>query len=186
MAGFWVFAYGSLMWNPGFRVAEARKARLRDYRRAFALYSIHYRGTPEAPGLVLGLDWAPGAECIGMALRVEAESEAEAAAVRRYLAERELVSRAYFEVVHAVELLCPGPGQGSPVEALCYVLDRTHPQYAGALSLEEQAAIIARARGPSGTNRDYLFSTVAHLEALAIDDPALSALVDLVREKSSG
>lgn len=182
--GFWVFAYGSLMWRPGFPVAEARKARLRDYRRAFALYSIHYRGTPEAPGLVLGLDWAPGHECIGMALRVEAASEAQAAAVRRYLTERELVSRAYFEVLHSVELLCPGPGQGSRVEALCYVLDRTHPQYTGALSLEEQAAIIARAEGPSGTNRDYLFSTVAHLRELGVEDPELFALAEMVGEGS--
>ena len=182
--GFWVFAYGSLMWQPGFPVAEARRARLRDYRRAFALYSIHYRGTPEAPGLVLGLDWAPGAECIGMALRVEAGSEAEAAAVRRYLAERELVSRAYFEVTHRVELLEP-EGWGE-VEALCYVVDRTHPQYAGGLPPEEQAAIIARAEGPSGTNRDYLFSTVTHLEALGVEDPALFALAEMVRRRLAG
>ena len=123
--GFWVFGYGSLMWKPGFNVAEARMARLDGYRRAFALTSVHYRGTPEFPGLVLGLDWQPASHCTGMALRIGAD---EADEVRHYLAERELVSRAYFEVRHKVTLLCPGDGQGETVDAICYILDRTHPQ----------------------------------------------------------
>ena len=179
--GFWVFAYGSLMWMPGFEVAEARLARLPDYRRAFALSSIHYRGTPERPGLVLGLDWRPGAECIGMALRVDDEGAEE---VRAYLAARELVTRAYFEVMHRATLICDGPGQGEPVEALCYILDRSHPQYAGNLSLEQQAAIIAEAEGPSGPNRDYLFRTVARLRDMRIEDPELAELERLVQART--
>ena len=103
--GFWVFGYGSLMWRPGFDVAETRMARLDGYKRAFALVSVHYRGTPERPGLVLGLDWEPDSGCTGMALRIGA---GEADEVRHYLAERELVSRAYFEVSHPITLLCPG------------------------------------------------------------------------------
>ena len=179
--GFWVFGYGSLMWMPGFEVAESRMAQLPDYRRAFALTSIHYRGTPERPGLVLGLDWRPGAECLGMALRVD---EAGADEVRHYLAARELVTRAYFEVMHRVTLLCDGPGQGQPVEALCYIVDRTHPQYAGHLGLDEQAAIIAEAEGPSGPNRDYLFHTVARLRELGIEDPELAELERRVRART--
>jgi cation transport protein ChaC len=179
--GFWVFGYGSLMWRPGFEVAEARLARLDGYRRAFALISVHYRGTPELPGLVLGLDWSPGAACTGMALRVAGEG---ADAVRHYLAERELVSRAYFEVQHKVTLLCDGAGsaatKGQQVDAICYIVDRTHPQYAGGMALEDQAAIIRKAHGPTGSNRDYLLNTVCHLRELGIEDPELFALEALV------
>jgi cation transport protein ChaC len=182
--GFWIFGYGSLMWRPGFAIDETRLARLDHYRRAFALVSVHYRGTPERPGLVLGLDWKPGHSCTGMALRVAPEHADE---VRQYLADRELVSRAYFEVSHRVTLLSPGeagaPQAGETVDAICYVVDRTHPQYAGNLSLEEQAAIIAAAEGPSGTNRDYLFNTAAHLRELGIDDPDLFALEAMLRDR---
>lgn len=176
--GFWVFGYGSLMWRPGFAAAEARLARLDGYRRAFALSSVHYRGTPEFPGLVLGLDWAPDQSCTGMALRVAGP---EADAVRAYLADRELVSRAYFEVRHKVTLLGDGPGRGTAVEAICYILDRTHPQYAGGMAPADQAAIIRRAEGPTGSNRDYLMNTVAHLRELEIDDAELFALAELVQ-----
>jgi len=180
--GFWVFGYGSLMWRPGFAAAEARLARLDGYRRAFALSSVHYRGTPEFPGLVLGLDWAPEQACTGMALRVATR---EADSVRHYLAERELVSRAYFEVRHRVTLLCDGdpgsPAKGEQVDAVCYIVDRTHPQYAGGMALAEQAAIICKARGPTGSNRDYLLNTVSHLRELGIDDAELFELAEMVR-----
>jgi len=132
---------------------------------------------------VLGLDWAPGAACTGMALRVAGP---DADAVRYYLAERELVSRAYFEVRHQVTLLCEGSGTGTDkgerVDAICYIVDRTHPQYAGGMALAEQAAIITRAVGPSGSNRDYLLNTVGHLRELGIEDPELFALEALVRD----
>ncbi len=184
--GFWVFGYGSLMWKPGFDAAEARMARLHGYKRAFALSSVHYRGTPERPGLVLGLDWQPASECTGMALRIGAS---EADEVRHYLAERELVSRAYFEVQHKITLLCPGPdsgpdsgrGEGESVDAICFILDRTHPQYAGGMALEDQAAVICEAAGPTGTNRDYLFKTVEHLRELGVEDLELFELERMVR-----
>ncbi len=182
--GFWVFAYGSLMWRPGFAAAEIRKARLDGYKRAFALSSLHYRGNEAFPGLVLGLDWDPAVHCKGMALRV---SHDQAHEVRHYLAERELVSRAYFEVRHPVTLLCPGggagPGEGARVEAICYILDRTHPQYSGGMSLEDQAAIICRAEGSTGTNRDYLFNTAVHLRELEIEEPDLATLEAMVQRK---
>jgi len=178
--GFWVFGYGSLMWKPDFDVAESRMARLAGYRRAFALTSVHYRGTPEVPGLVLGLDWDPTSHCTGMALRIDADGADE---VRHYLAERELVSRAYFEVRHEITLLCDGPGMGETVNAICYILDRTHPQYSGGMTLEDQAAIIGKACGPTGSNCDYLFNTVSHLRELGVEDPELFTLERMVRER---
>jgi cation transport protein ChaC len=179
--GFWVFGYGSLMWKPGFDVAEARLARLDGYKRAFALSSVHYRGTPERPGLVLGLDWEPASACTGVALRIAA---GEADEVRHYLAERELVSRAYFEVSHEITLLCPGPGEGGCVDAICFILDRTHPQYVGGMALEDQAEVICGAAGPTGTNRDYLFNTVEHLRELGVEDPELFELERMVRARA--
>ena len=176
--GFWVFGYGSLMWKPGFEAVEARMARLDGYKRAFALTSVHYRGTPEYPGLVLGLDWQPGSACTGMALRIGANQARE---VRQYLAERELVSRAYFEVSHEITLLGQGHGQGERVRAICYILDRTHPQYSGSMTLEDQAAVIRIAAGSTGTNSDYLFKTVEHLRELGVDDPELFMLEKMVR-----
>ena len=183
--GFWVFGYGSLMWKPGFDAAEARMARLHGYKRAFALSSVHYRGTPERPGLVLGLDWKPASACTGVALRISA---GEADEVRHYLAERELVSRAYFEVRHEITLLCPGSGagrgEGESVDAICFILDRTHPQYAGGMALEDQAVVICAAAGPTGTNRDYLFKTVEHLRELGVEDPELFELERMVRART--
>ena len=175
---FWVFGYGSLMWRPGFEYLERRKAELAGYRRAFSLRSIRYRGTPERPGLVLGLDWDPTALCVGMAFRICPTRELS---VRTYLSERELVNRSYFEILHPVRLLVEDGAEERPVPAICYVLDRTHPQYAGRLELEEQARIIAGSSGPAGTNRDYLHNTVAHLAELGVDDPELFALDRMVR-----
>lgn len=169
----WVFGYGSLMWRPGFEWVERRMARLEGWRRSFCLRSIHYRGTPEAPGLVLGLDAGPDAACDGVAYRVPDDARA---ATLAYLRERELVSYAYHERTAPVRL-----DGGAQAEALIYVVDRDHAQYAGVLSAREQAAIIARSVGPMGPNRDYLRQTVEHLAALGVRDPELETLEALVR-----
>lgn len=166
--GLWVFGYGSLLWKPGFESLEHRHARLPGFRRRFGLASEHYRGTPERPGLVLGLDWAPGHHCDGIAFRVCPTRDLE---VRRYLSARELVSRAYFEVLYPVEF-----ADGRRTEALCYILDRSHFQYRGNLSLDEQARIIAHAVGREGPNADYLHNTVAKLRELGLPDPELEDL----------
>ena len=79
-----VFAYGSLIWRPGFAHLGARPALLRGYHRRFCIWSRHYRGTPERPGLVLGLD--RGGACQGVVFEVAAEA---AAAVLEYLDARE-------------------------------------------------------------------------------------------------
>jgi glutathione-specific gamma-glutamylcyclotransferase len=170
---FWVFAYGSLMWRPGFDFAERRLATLHGYRRRFCMTSVHYRGTPEQPGLVLALDADVAGHCAGVVYRVGGQgSEATLA----YLRERELVSYAYREITHEVTL-----DDGRRVEALAYVSDRGHPQYLGGLSLEEQAEVIARAVGPMGPNAEYLMNTVASLDALGVADQDLHRLATLVR-----
>ena len=178
----WVFGYGSLMWKPGFDFVERRLARLDGFSRRFGMWSWHYRGTREVPGLVLGLDWAPGQSCTGVAFRIEATRERE---IRDYLQKRELISYAYFETLQRLTLLGAAPSEETTCDALCYILDRTHPQYAGGLSLEDQAACIARASGRSGPNAEYLHSTCAHLSEMGIADAGLQALSDRVAEASS-
>lgn len=168
----WVFGYGSLIWDPGFPVAERRIATLKDWHRSFCMRSIHHRGTVEEPGLVLALDRAPGAACAGVAFRVEAGAEAATIAALR---ERELISSAYLETELLVET-----GEG-PINALAYVIDPDHEQYCGGLPLDEQARIIANAIGGRGPNRDYLWATVAHLTELGISDPDLDWLGAEVR-----
>jgi cation transport protein ChaC len=174
----WVFGYGSLIWDPGFEFAERRIARLEGWHRSFCMRSIHHRGTPEAPGLVLALDRAAGAHCDGVAFRVPDGKEA---AVLGYLRERELISSAYLEERHPVLM-----GAGPPVGAVVFVVDRSHAQYCGGLALEEQAAIIARATGGRGANRDYLWNTAAHLAALGLADADLDWLAARVRQLAPG
>ena len=168
----WVFGYGSLIWDPGFPVAERRIARLKDYARSFCMRSIHHRGTEEDPGLVLALDAHAGAACEGVAFRVTPGAHAP---TMEYLRERELISSAYLERVVELRL-----DDGRQVDAVAYVMDRDHPQYV-LLPLEEQARIIAHATGGRGPNDEYLFNTAAHLDELGIADEELSWLARRVR-----
>ncbi|TRD23130.1 gamma-glutamylcyclotransferase [Palleronia caenipelagi] len=170
----WVFGYGSLVWNPEFEVAERIVARLDGYARSFCMASIHHRGTPEAPGLVLALDRKDGASCTGLALRVAEGQEAETLAKLR---ERELVSSAYLECHVPLNL-----ADGRNIEAVAYVIDQDHVQYLGELDLEDQAHIIATAQGQRGPNHEYLYNTSAHLGELGIADPDLDWLASRVRE----
>ena len=165
----WVFGYGSLMWRPGFPYQEAQPAVLHGYHRSFCVYSHYYRGTPQQPGLVLGL--APGGLCQGLAFRVAAP---DFAAVKAYLDERELVSYAY----RAMYL--PLATSGSEVSAYTFVADPSHPQYAGELSAERAAQIIIRARGRAGLNRDYLVETLRRIEAEGFADQRLHELLKRV------
>ncbi len=173
----WVFGYGSLLWNPGFEVAEQVIATLPDYARSFCMRSIHHRGTVEDPGLVLALDEQAGEACEGVALRVVAGQEAQTLA---YLRERELISSAYVEKELAVRL-----SDGREVTALVYVIDEAHNQYCGGLPLEEQAQIMAQAVGGRGPNSEYLYNTADHLATLGLHDPALEWLATRVREIDS-
>jgi len=169
----WVFGYGSLIWEPGFGFAERRLARLQGFHRSFCMRSVHHRGTPERPGLVLALDESPRQACDGLAYRVQA---GQAGATLDYLRERELVSSAYLETRQRVVLR-----GGGAVEAVTFVVDRSHTQYCGELSLEEQAEIIARAVGGRGPNPEYLWNTAAHLAELGIADADLAWLARRVR-----
>jgi glutathione-specific gamma-glutamylcyclotransferase len=167
MDEFWVFGYGSLMWNPGFPSEERLTARLLGYRRSLCVRSYVHRGTEERPGLVLGLD--RGGSCKGVAFRVPGEAWPETLA---YLRERELVTSVYLE--RSVRLTL---ADGRQVSGLTYVIDRAHPQYAGAVSVEEAARIVHGAVGRSGANPVYVANTVEHLRELGIRDQWLESVV---------
>ena len=160
MGDFWVFGYGSLIWRPGFAHVETQRARLHGYRRSLCVYSFVHRGTPERPGLVLGLDH--GGSCVGLAFRVPGELRDEVIA---YLRERELVTNVYLERTLKIRL-----NGGGMVEAVAYIVDRGHEQYAGALDAAHAEAVVRGAVGQSGNNEDYVLSTLEHLEALGIRD----------------
>lgn len=166
-ADLWVFAYGSLMWRPGFAFAEAQQARLTGFNRALCIYSVHYRGTRARPGLVLGLD--RGGTVEGVAYRVAA---AHADAVRAYLRDRELIYGVYREARLPVQLLAAF----SEVRALTYVAERRHPSYAGALDDATRVRLIRSAAGVAGTNIDYVASTMQRLLDLGIREPRLDRL----------
>lgn len=168
----WVFAYGSLLWDSGFEPEETAPARLVGFRRSFCMWSFHYRGTEEAPGLVLALEEEEGASCEGLALRPR---EAEAGAVLAAIRARELVSDAYEERVLPLRL-----ADGREVRALAFVVRRGHRQHA-CVDAETQARTIAGARGLRGPNIDYLANTAAHLRALGIADPEIEALLARAR-----
>ena len=169
----WVFGYGSLMWRPGFPYLERKGATLHGRRRAFCIYSVHHRGTPERRGLVLGL--APGGATRGIAYRIAAEHWAETYA---YLREREQPTETYVEASVVVRL-----GDGRRIRALSFLSDRSHPQWAGALTLERQTDLIAGASGLSGRNVDYLVDLVEHLREAGITDRAMEKLLTMVIER---
>ena len=170
----WVFGYGSLMWRPGFAFAERHAATLDGFHRALCLYSYEHRGTEQRPGIVAGLD--EGGDCRGMAFRVAASERDE---VHTYLRTRELSRYCYRETFCPVTLHAPeGP---KAVEALAYVVDRSHVQYCGDLPLAEKTALVLQGVGDSGTSADYLESLVDSLEALEIHDPGLVELRVAVR-----
>jgi glutathione-specific gamma-glutamylcyclotransferase len=162
----WVFGYGSLMWRPGFSYAERRTATVRGYHRALCVYSHVHRGTPEKPGLVLGLD--RGGSCKGIAFRVPA---AEAAATIAYLRGREQVTLVYRELYLRARL-----DDERSVDALSYAVDRRHLQYAGRLDRCELERLVLQGQGVSGDNPNYVRSTHAHLTELGIVDATLEWL----------
>jgi glutathione-specific gamma-glutamylcyclotransferase len=164
----WVFGYGSLMWRPGFPHVERRLASLHGYHRSLCVVSHVHRGTPERPGLVLGLD--RGGRCRGVAFRVAA---AEAEATTGYLREREQVTAVYLERRLPVRL-----DDGRRVDALAYVVDRRHPQYAGKLTENEVLRLVRQGYGVSGANPDYVRSTHDHLTAMGVVDPVLARVVE--------
>ena len=175
---FWVFGYGSLMWRPGFDFVERVPARLIGLHRALCVYSFVHRGTPEQPGLVLGLD--RGGMCRGIAFRVAAAAREKTVA---YLRAREQVTTVYLETMRRIELEEKARRQ---VRALCFIVDRSHVQYAGRLTLAECLHHVRQGHGRSGPNRDYVLDAVQSLEALGYRETELHLLAEQLRHQGSG
>lgn len=187
---FWVFAYGSLMWNPGFPFLESHPALVRGYHRSFCVESTHYRGTKEKPGLVLGLD--RGGACRGRAYKV---CRTQGKTVSDYLHEREMLSGIYEPRWLRATLQ---PAAGSPMEvpstpasppspprvvaAAAFVVDRRHESYRR-LQADQVAEQILRGIGTKGTNVAYLENTVRHLDELGVADCPLHDVLRLVHER---
>lgn len=172
MEQFWIFGYGSLMWRPGFPHQRSVPAQIHGYHRSLCVYSYVHRGTPERPGLVLGLD--RGGSCHGMAFEVAPDRWEETIA---YLREREQVTSVYLEKRKSITLL----GTSRRVEAVTYVVDRTHRQYAGVLDEDALEHHVRSGQGVSGHCIDYVMNTLAHLRDMDILDPALERLAARLR-----
>ncbi len=172
---FYVFAYGSLIWRPGFAHVSRHPALLRGFHRRFCLWSHRYRGTPESPGLVLGLD--RGGACRGVVFRVAGHHAAETLA---YLDARELPDGA--EVVYRrrmvpVHLL----DTQRRVPAVTYIANRACRLYCGKQPAEILASAISVGHGQMGPNREYLFNTIDHLGQMGVRDQGLEAIAALIR-----
>ncbi len=167
--GFWFFAYGSLMWNPPFEPAEIRPARIHGWHRAFCVSSETYRGTPERPGLTLGL--RPGGSCAGLALRIPARGRARAV---RAIERREMEDDPIY-VCRRLALHM----EDRRVIGYTLVADRGNRLFVGALTPEETARRIAASSGRRGSNAAYLSETVARLESAGVAPRRLRALLAL-------
>ena len=168
----WIFGYGSLMWNPGFPHTEQLPAILEGYHRAFCVYSHHYRGTTERPGLVLGLN--PGGKCRGIAFRTSREARHE---IITYLDKRELIGYAYEPQRLPITF-----DDGTSVVAHTYIADQNHPHFAGRLSNGRSADVIISAKGAAGTNWDYALNAIRALEANGFVDTYLQSLQVRLRQ----
>lgn len=170
----WFFGYGSLMWRPGFDFDAFEPARLEGWHRALCIYSHHYRGTVERPGLVLGL--AEGGFCMGRAFGVAPE---RAAGVLAYLDERELQGDQVYDRLCLKLTLIPSQ---QPVMAWCYVAKPGHAQFAPGLDPDSVLRCVRQGHGIMGPCGDYVRNTLAHLGEMGIAEPALEALVEALGE----
>ncbi len=171
--GIWIFGYGSLMWRPDFPYIEAQPALLRGYHRSLCVYSTVYRGTPEKPGLVMGLDL--GGSCKGRAFLLAA---GDVPHVMEYLHEREMDTGVYAPKFLNVRL-----DDGRTVKAYHFIVRRDHDQYTGKLGLEEAARLVHRGVGPRGTSLEYLENTLDHLDELGIVEGPLHRICELAKAR---
>ncbi|MFO1152938.1 MAG: gamma-glutamylcyclotransferase [Rhodospirillales bacterium] len=171
----WVFGYGSLMWDPGFPFAEAAWGLLRGFHRSLCIRSVRNRGTPERPGLALGL--AAGGSCRGRVFRIDPP---ELAVTRAYLWRREMPLNAYVPRLLRVRL-----DDGRTVKALVFVARRGHPSCLVALSDERAAEMVATGAGSYGSALDYLRNVVAHLDGFGIADGPLHRILALAEAKDA-
>jgi glutathione-specific gamma-glutamylcyclotransferase len=168
----WLFAYGSLIWNPLIHFVEKQVGTVHGYHRCFCLWSHTGRGTKAKPGLMLGLE--RGGACRGIAYRIEGRLAAEELNV---VWRREMLTGAY------APRWVPVVTKAGPVQAIAFLINRGRARYAGKLPEDRIIAAIAEAHGPLGACATYLFNTVAHLEELGIHDRRLERLRDRVTAK---
>jgi cation transport protein ChaC len=164
----YIFAYGSLIWNPGFGFVERAMAKLSGYHRSLCIFSNHYRGTTEKPGLVLGLDM--GGTCNGVVYRIEDSHWLD---VLNYVRKRELLSGVYREVIREVRLR----DQDRTELALTYVVNRQHSQYAGKLEVDDIAKYVEQGHGSSGSSKDYVEKTLHALRDFGIEEKKLKSVL---------
>lgn len=161
----WVFAYGSLMWDPSFEFDEVRHAHCPGYQRSFCLWDDGGRGSAEEPGLMLAID--EGGRCEGLAFRIpQAKLEHETFVLFR----REMLAPVYRPVWLGLDTAA------GPIEALGFVANRAREDIRPGIPLAQQARMIARATGIFGDNFDYLADLHERLDILGVDDPYVSEL----------
>jgi len=166
----WVFAFGSLIWNPAFHFVERRTARIHGYHRQFCLWARAGRGSPEQPGLMLSLE--PGGSCTGVAYRLARRAaETELDVIWR----REMFTMAYRPVWTTAYT------PRGPEPAIAFSANREHDRYVPGLKDNVVARYLATGAGPMGRCCDYLFDTVRHLRQLDIRDHWLEALEKKVK-----
>ncbi len=166
----WVFAYGSLMWNPCFEPIDALPAAVKSYQRQFCILTVRARGTPECPGLGPALVPGGGA-CRGIAYALNQETLAQDLEA---LFEREMNTGVYCPTWVEVEA-CE-----QRLNALAFVADANHSHYCGRLEVHQMAELIAAAQGSFGSCRDYLASMVTELERIGGAEPELEELLKRV------
>jgi cation transport protein ChaC len=172
----WIFAYGSLMWDNAFSVAERRQATLRGYRRSFCVWTALARGTPDNPGLGLGLLRDAAAVCRGVALRIAPAARQSGLEV---LWMREMWTGIYEPLWVTLET------ESGQIPALAFVVDTAHPQYAAGLGTARQAQRIAAARGKLGACREYFDSTLNALRDLGFSAEEFTELREAVERVAS-
>ena len=174
----WIFGYGSLIWRPDFAFVERRRGYVDGWSRRFYQGSSDHRGVPGAPGRVVTLLRDPGARCWGVAYRVEG-AEAE-----RILDQLDVREQGGYERHHVTVTAWPTPQHPpTPIPGvLLYLASPSNPEFLGPAPLDAMAAQIARSRGPSGANSEYLLRLAAALRSMDVDDPHVFELEERVRE----
>lgn len=170
----WVFAYGSLIWNPEFDYEEVVQATALGWHRSFCLLLTRWRGTRELPALMLALD--RGGMCIGNAYALPAR-DFKGQIVR--LLEREIDANPPTNVPRWIDV----SADGTDVKALTFIADPEGPAYAGKLPLQKVAWTLARAAGHWGSSAQYLYNTYSKLESVGIHDESIAELQGLVAKE---
>ncbi|WP_417790594.1 gamma-glutamylcyclotransferase [Terasakiella pusilla] len=171
----WVFGYGSLMWSPGFEYEQVCLATLAGYHRDLCVLSYVFRGTPEVPGIVMGL--RPGGHCQGRAFKISAKDEAD---VMAYLQAREMINNVYDPCWLEITL-----EDGRRCPAYTFVARRDHDQYVGDEPQHEKVRLVLQGFGQGGSALEYLDNTCTHLRDLLIRDAALETILQVAQQQKA-